>query len=191
MNISPTLLVFTNMLKPETKNIIIQLATNYIVWFVCVYTASKDYLWIGFNIAIILSLLQALSYRFFQKTFNKLFAFSFFLILLGFIVDSFLFYNNVFIYKANITSFKLSPPFLIGIWISFVILFYSTIDKWNNRLTILGIFAFFAFPFAYYVAENLGAAIAVRGYVSYVILGSIWLFLFPSYLYIFNRIAKK
>lgn len=151
----------------------------YLAWFGGLFLAANHHP----EIATALLSLEVLIACFWQYSVARetqgLVFFISLLALTGTLVDSVLLNLNLLVFESNHFTPYLSPPWMIGIWISFAVLFYSTLMKWGVWPYFLGVLSFIAFPLAYYSGVKIGAAYLPQGVHSLILIGFIWMFLLP------------
>lgn len=169
-------------------NLIGQIACYNAVWLICISTASHDKVWLGFFYALgFLAIQFHLHWRANHKL-RHLLVFTLSLSILGGFIDSLMFSLNVFIFKARLYDLTIVPPFLMAIWLSFSVMFYSILKSWFKKYALISCCSLIGFPLAYYFGSQLGAAAVGFGYLSYIILGIIWAVTLPLLLYSYNKL---
>lgn len=160
-------------------NTLLFILAYYIVWFGSLILAAAQLPWIAFLLSISMSLAQLIflcDLSQIQKTWKKFFLC---LTFIGFSVDSVLCFSSYIHFEANPWQPYLAPPWILGIWISFSVLcigISTVIQQLSNYLWII---ALMGFPAAYLVGVSFNAAVFVHGTSSSLLLGFIWMLLFP------------
>lgn len=150
--------------------------TYYLVWFAAIFSAAAGYYWLGFIVASLISAWQWWWLRQ-QVTARHLGLLVLLFLLAGFVVDSTMSYCGFFIFYAN--PWQLAPPWIIGLWLNFGIVYYATLKHCFSQFRLLSLLALFGFPLAYVAGARLGAGEFVYGYASSVLIGAIWAILLP------------
>jgi len=156
------------------------------LWVIAIVLSAKDLILAVVALSLIFISAQLYCCRLYCINLPKLIIFTILLCIVGFFVDSLLFYSDVFYFNACPYPIKLAPPFLNCIWLSFGITFYATLQSWFKRYLTTAAFSLVGFPLAYWAGIKLGAASAENTLIALLSLGLIWMFLLPTYLYLFN-----
>lgn len=177
-------------LNSQWAQLIVHLLAYYVVWFTCIYSAAKACHWIGFIIALIVTVLQYAWQRYVKHQTTHLAIFLIYLTFIGVIGDSLLTYFDIIKFYANPFAFPFSPPFMIGIWFNFAMLFYALLLKFVSRPAVIAGLSLIGFPLAYYAGAIQGAAILINGFYSTLVIGLFWAMLFTSSIVLFERLIK-
>lgn len=177
-----------NSLRTKWAQLIVHLLAYNTVWFVCIKSAPKGFIWAGLILAIFITTLQYLWQHFVVHESNHLLTFLIYLTLIGFMGDSSMMYLGVITFSANPFSLPIAPPFMLGIWLNFAMLFYALLKQLINRPALLFLFSFVGFGVAYQLGANMGAATLLKGLHSLFIISAVWAFLFPMSIILFNRL---
>lgn len=168
-------------------HLFIHLLAYYIVWFCCIFSAAKSYYWIGLIIALTVTALQYSWQRYVRHETTHLAIFLVYLTLVGIAGDSLLTYFGVIQFYANPFSFPVSPPFMIGIWLNFAMLFYALLLKYVSKPFVIAGLSLIGFPLAYYLGAIQGAAVLIHNIYSTIAIGLFWAMLFTSSIILFER----
>lgn len=135
-----------------------QVGCYYVAWFATIFLAALNQavwsavvIW-GFCAA------QFAWQKWVDRRIHGLFTLCFILAAFGFIVDTFLIHTNWMIFNANPWQMIGSPPWMIGLWVSFAITYYATCQSFFRRYAILTLLCIIGFPLAYKAGAALGAA---------------------------------
>jgi len=165
--------------------LLLNLSGYYLVWFACVLSASRGYVWVGFIASIIVTMLQVYCQsRFYSGRYLLHLIVA--LTLVGFAIDSFLLNWHLLYFQANPFNPRASAPWMIGLWINFAFILYAHIRSLFLRPWLLSVLALFGFPLAYYGGVVLGAANLPQGYIGLMVLGVFWAVAFPATLRFFG-----
>ncbi|KTD35366.1 hypothetical protein Lmor_0813 [Legionella moravica] len=159
-------------------NKILVIYTYYIVWFGSLILAANHFAWLPLLLSLSISAIQLYFWCDLSKVKNwKLFMF--YLSSLGFLCDS-LFAATSFIYfQPNPFQPYLAPPWMLGFWINFSVLCICLVDLLNRIRRLLWLIALIGFPAAYLGGVGFHVAVFQAGTISSIILGIIWMVLFP------------
>lgn len=161
---------------------------HYIVWFVCVLSAARGHLYIGFLFSCFVTMLLT----FFFCSINNLkilLIFIFILSFMGFVADTVFCYFGLIGFESASFSYPLAPLWLLGVWINFSCFVFFVARDYFNRYVPVAACAFFGFPAAYYFGATLGAA-EIFGKMLYFAVGVVWSILLPSFFIVFNKLFK-
>lgn len=176
-----------NILKTKTAQFTFHMLAYYVVWSICIYSAANGYIWFGLAVALAVTTLQFVWQVILQRQITHLLSFLIYLTVIGFIGDSILIFVNVVAFSANPFSFPFSPPFMIGIWLNFAMLFYALMSWFITRPILLAVFAFVGFIIAYLLGATIGAAVLTYGTWSLITIGTLWTCMLPISIMIFDR----
>lgn len=164
----------------------------YLCWFVCIFAAHKNYLWLGFFVTIFLSTVQ----YYWQKKVGETQGLLFFILVItltGLLVDTFFLKTGFIYFKANPFGANLSPPWMIALWSNFSIILYVFLKKYFLKFWLFFLASLVGFPAAYLSGINLGAAQLLHGDFSLLVITLTWSIVLPAILYlhakVFSRIA--
>lgn len=150
-------------------HVIFHLVTYYVAWFACILFAANDIPWIGAGIALTIFVLQWVWQKKFDQT-EFLLSFVLMFTLSGFFIDTLFLNLNLISFHTNPWPIKISPPWMIMLWVNFSMLLYTCVRYLFDYPKILGILSFIGFPMAYFTGTLFGAAslpagnIALLGY---------------------------
>ncbi len=179
------------MISLVNLNRLFHLISYYIIWFACVYFAGKNQSVFGLTISIgILSLQYLWQYRI-AKDMRKLLSFTITLTSCGIAVDSAMSWLHIFIYSDNYFYPYSCPPWLIILWLELSLVTHALLKSLWSRPIFIGLCSFVGFPLAYLFGERLSAITFVYGNWSVILIGLIWMFLFPIIMYSHYQEARK
>jgi hypothetical protein len=161
---------------------IIHVLAYYIVWFGCLFFAKANYPWAGLSLSVTISLFQ-IGLLFLTKDIVRLAYFLLMFALIGYAIDTFLSISQLIYFAANPWEGYLAPPWILGLWLNFSILCFVFRDVLNRVSKFFPIIAFIGFPLAYGGGVTLGVAVFSKGIVSALLLGAIWMIVFPFLFY--------
>lgn len=149
----------------------------YIVWFGGLTLAAYN----QSSLSLLLSIMISAAQLYFLCNPALVRRCTYFLVLLplfGFLVDSILSYSNFIIFNANPWS-PLAPPWILALWLNFAV-FCVGYEALLKRLGhYLWIFALIGFPAAYLAGLAFHVATFKYGNLSALVMGLIWMPLFP------------
>ena len=150
----------------------------YVLWFFIIVSAAQQNAWVGLTASLsVVSLLSVWEYRCHQgKGLIKLIVS---LTALGYIVDSALLFFHLIHFQANPFHPYLSPPWMVGCWLSFALVCHVGLKDYFHRHYLMGTAALIGFPAAYYVGIAMHAAHSAHLIPLLITLGIIWSILFP------------
>ena len=159
-------------------NKILVIYTYYIVWFGSLILAANNFAWLPLLLSLSISSLQLFFWCDLSKVKNwKLFMFS--LSCLGFLIDSIFTATSLIHFQPNPFYPYVAPPWILGLWINFSVLCISLVEMLNLLHRFLWLLALIGFPAAYLGGVGFHVAIFHLGTTSSIILGLIWMVLFP------------
>lgn len=167
---------------------VLQVIFYYIIWFVTIKFAAngfkiQDVLFVGILIAL------QYSYQFWSTSQRRsLNLIIFYFVLLGIFVDSLFLWLGVISFKANDLAPYIAAPWMVALWISFAILFHSTLMFLITRYFLTAILAFFGFSLAYFFGAWMGAAFFPHGFFSCLYIGLAYAIAFPTLLFIYRQV---
>lgn len=171
-------------------NIIVQLVIYNTVWIVNILLSARGYIYIGLAISLPFCFIQLILHQIVYDKWKPVLIFTVCLSALGLTVDSILSFFTIIHFAANPFNNMIASPFLVGIWVSFSIMFYSLLKSWFNRYGLISLLSLVGFPLAYYLGANLGAAESHMGISAYLLVGIIWSIFLPLFLYLNNIVSK-
>jgi len=136
----------------------IHIIIYYFAWFACISLAAHGYVWISPLIGLVCVMLQLCWQYQIQRTFDKLWILLAIIVLISTLVDSVLVYNGIVIFAANPFSPFFTSPWMITMWLSFVVVLYATLSNLFNHLFMLGLLSFLGFFMAFRLGAILDAA---------------------------------
>lgn len=169
---------------------LIQIIAYYCVWLSCILSAAKEKALIGILISIILILIQLLLQLNHNKNCYGLWLLIAIFTLVGPITDSLFIWFHYIIFMSNSFAPYFAPPWIMAIWFSFAILFFSTMSYFLDHYLLLGVLSFLGFSIAYALGVKMGAAIVPQGYVTCLWIGLTWSLLLPICISIYKRILN-
>lgn len=160
----------------------------YVAWFSSITLAARGFPWLS-SLVVIACVLPQIYWQYkIQHNTRGLWSLLGLIVFISTLVDSLLIYNGVVIFAANPFSPYFTSPWMIAIWVSFVVILYSTLNQLFNHLVVLGLLSFLGFAFSYAVGAKMGAAFFPYGYKTCYLIGAIWLILLPSVIYCHQKI---
>lgn len=138
-------------------------------------SAASGYIWLGFIIALIVTLTQLLWSKLVNIQINYKLAFT--ILLSGIIIDSLFSLSGIINYHAN--PWYIAPPWIIGIWLNFSLIYASFLLALLKRNMLMASLAFIGFPLAYLAGAKLQAATLNYGYLSLLLVAIIWSIALP------------
>ncbi|MBN9288232.1 MAG: hypothetical protein BGO43_09695 [Gammaproteobacteria bacterium 39-13] len=175
------------LLNTHWINLIVHLVAYYVVWVTSIYTAAAGYVWAGFSAAVIITTLQYAWQQQIKHQTTHLLPFLLYLTIIGAAGDTLLAFFRVIVFSANPFAFPLPPPFMLGIWLNFSMLFFAIFGEYARRPLFLAALSSVGFPFAYYIGTIKGAATLINGIYSLLAIGLLWAVCFPISIILFNR----
>ncbi len=171
---------------------VIHCLSYYICWFVCVYSASLDYEYLGLIITLFIIGFQVFWQILHNYPWSSYLIYAMFITFLGSVTDTFWLYEKFIYFHANPFGALFSPLWMSSLWLSFgfnIILLYR--DLINSYL-IWGGVAFLSLPFAYWLGVKFGAAeIIINQYKFYFSLGLTWFILLPLSFWVYDFFKKE
>jgi hypothetical protein len=159
----------------------------YAAWFVGLELAARGKGLLAALIILILTAVQILWQFKVRKRTAGIFYLIFLFTLTGFVVDSIFVRSGLIYFSSNFFAPNFTAPWMITVWVSFAVLFYSLLNNFFSRYLLLSVLAFFGFAFAYTGGVKMGAANFPHGYLTALIVGGVWAFCLPLCMYIYNR----
>lgn len=173
-----------NLLKIQA---IFHYSCYYTAWVLGIALVAKGNGWLATGLVLAITALQVIWQYYIDKRTEGLWTMIFIFTLAGFIVDSsFLRAGLVFSYDNPWMPYW-SPPWLISLWGSFAVAFYTLMRPLWKRYFMLGVSSLFAVPFFYYVGLKLGVGLLPQGDLSVVAYGVVWALLMPGCAYICQK----
>ena len=169
--------------------LLLNLLGYYIVWFACVLSSTRGYVWVGFITSIVTMLQSYYQSRFYSTRYLLHLIVA--LTLVGFVIDSLLLSWHLLYFQANPFNPIASAPWMSGLWINFAFILYAHLRTLFLRPLLLSMLALFGFPLAYYGGIVLGAASLPQGYIALIVLGVTWAVAFPILLNRFEYYSRK
>lgn len=136
-------------------NKIIVFAGFQIVWFVSVLSAAKDFYWLG-PAAVICWLLM---YARRSGALKREILLALLSGVVGFFVDTALIWLDAFVPQGVSGSLRLSPAWMIGLWLNFATSLNSLFAWLKGRYILSALIGLIGGPAAYYSGASLGAAV--------------------------------
>lgn len=166
----------------------------YITWSVSIYSAAHHWVWFGFSLTVIISLAE-LYWLKRRYPVRYLIRFVVGLTFIGCSVDSLLSLSGFITFNAIPWRYALAPPWIIGLWINFSIVYFAFMRHYFLYYKSLAACALIGFPLAYSIGAKFGAAHFTYSLKSSLLIGLIWAILIPivnyNYIKIINRKGKK
>ena len=162
----------------------------YIAWTAGIEFAARGLGCLGALVVMAVVLLQIFWQFTVRKQTHGLFSLILIFITMGTFIDTLFVRNGFIIFASNPFAPYFTPPWMISIWVSFAVLFFSVLGSLFNRYFLLGLLAFFGFSLAYTVGGFMGAATFPHGYLSCFVVGAIWAICLPLCLFVYQRILK-
>tara|TARA_R110000868_G_scaffold168175_8_gene402770 strand:- start:4183 stop:4728 length:546 start_codon:yes stop_codon:yes gene_type:complete len=158
-------------------------AAYYASWLLCLYLAANGAGTTGAGIVLAITITQ-LGWQYYHRLHTDgLMRFIVGFVMLGSCVDTLLLWSGFITFASNPFFSYFSPPWMISLWLSFGVSLFATLHHLFKSWILMGLLAFFGFMMAYALGTKMGAASLPHGYVGILIVGVIWAFLFPLYLY--------
>ncbi|MGE3318923.1 MAG: DUF2878 domain-containing protein [Candidatus Berkiella sp.] len=176
------------ILNKKWAQLIVHFLAYNATWFACVFSAIKGYAWVGLSVALVITLLQFIWQHTVAHRTRNLLCFLIYLTIIGFVGDSLMSFLGIISFSANPFSLAVSPPYMLGIWINFAMLFYVLLNKLIYQPTILVLLSFVGFAGAYQVGAKMGVATINGGLHSVIGIGLFWAVLFPCSVIFFDRL---
>jgi hypothetical protein len=168
-------------------HVIFHYVCYYDAWFICIAMVSYSKGWPATGIVTVITALQIFWQHYIARKTTGLGTLIFIFTLAGFIIDSiFVRVGFVFFYDNPWMPYW-SPPWMISLWISFAVSFYTLMQPLSRRYFALGVLSFFTYPFVYYASLKLGAGLLPFGDMSVIIYGVVFAPLLPFCSYLYHR----
>ena len=162
----------------------------YVAWIIGIKLAANNYPWLSTCIVIIIAMLQIYWRYNANLTTNGLWHLLGSLLLISTLTDTALVYCGFIVYAANPFSPYFTAPWMVSIWINFVIILYIALYRLFNHLIILSILSFLGFFITYNVGKTMGAVFFPYGYTTCFLVSAIWMILLPCTIYYYNIYHK-
>jgi hypothetical protein len=158
----------------------------YFCWFTCIFLASKNIAWLGFFLCIFVTAVQYYWQKKIEKT-EGLLRFIAIITLIGLLMDTCFLKGGLIYFNANPFGLKLSPPWMIGLWLNFSIILYVFLKKYFSKFWLCFLLCYCGFPVAYLSGVKLGAARVIHGDFSILVITCAWSLALPSTLYFYKK----
>lgn len=166
----------------KTASYIFHTFAYYVAWLLCLYLAAHDAGMLGAGIVMAITALQ-IAWQFYHRLrTQQLFSFAISLTILGSCVDTVLLWSGCMTLAANPCSPYFTAPWMSALWFSFAVTLFTTLHPLFKSTTLMACLAFFGFMMAFALGAKMGAASFPHGYVTCVLIGTIWAVLLPLYL---------
>jgi len=156
----------------------------------CLVLASHNHGLLAVIFSSIIILLQIYWQYFVAKNLRGLFSLLIIFTVVGMIVDSFLVRQGLIIFNANLFASNFTAPWMINVWLSFAVLFYSVLSFLLDKYILFVILSFFGFTVAYFFGVKIGAAVFPFGYQTSFLIGAIFALMLPAAGYFYKNINK-
>ena len=169
---------------------IFPLIIYYLAWFLGIIFAARQAPWLaGLTLTVFILMQLIYQIKISKKTKGLVFVICMFT-LLGFFVDTLLLRFGLIHFAANPFT-TIAPVWMILLWTNFSLVFYAFLDNFFKRYLLLAALSLILFPLAYALGSKMGAANLPYGYLSTMILGVIWAFFLPFFLFIYEILYNK
>jgi hypothetical protein len=164
---------------------LIVLAGFQSVWFVSVICAANALYWPGPVIVILWLLLYAWRSGLMKQELTLGFISG----AIGFFVDTAFIWSEAFIPKGIYGSLRVSPAWMIGLWLNFATSLNSVFYWLKGRYLLAAFLGFFGGPAAYYSGASLGAAVINHSFAyNLVLIGLGWSISLPLLIWLSEKI---
>ncbi|MBP9726538.1 MAG: DUF2878 domain-containing protein [Gammaproteobacteria bacterium] len=168
----------------------------YLCWFTCIFLASKNIAWLGFFLCFFVTAVQFYWQKKIEKT-ESLLLFMVIVTFIGLLMDTCFLRGGLIYFNANPFGLKLSPPWMIALWLNFSIILYVFFKKYFSKFWLCFIVCCCGFPAAYLSGVKLGAARLMHANFSILFITCAWslvlpatLFFYKKYILGFEKLAK-
>ncbi len=150
----------------------------YLVWLGSLILASYNFPWFALAFSLVISTLQLHYFNGLSSvpSWKKFFLCMTFI---GFCVDSLFSFSSFIRFYFNPWQPFLAPPWILGLWINFSVLCIGLNVLLKQLHHYLWLIALLVFPAVYLGGVAYKVAIFPLGTPSSVVLGLVWMFLFP------------
>jgi hypothetical protein len=163
----------------------------YISWIACLLLAARGMGGLAGLVVLIFVAAQIVWQYTVRKDTSGLFLLIVLLTLVGSLVDSLFVAGGLVIFASNPFAPYFTAPWMISLWISLSVLFFSTLSNLFTRYVLLGLLSWAGFAAAYAAGARMGAAIFPLGYVTCFLVGLVWAILLPLLIVFYQRILQK
>jgi hypothetical protein len=159
-----------------------------VVWFACIYSASRGNAWLGFAASIIFSVVM-LAFAGKAKDDIRILSIG---LCLGICVDSIFASSGLIKYDAAWSIEGLAPLWIMALWLSFSLTLNHSMAFLRNNLTLAAAFGLIGGPLAYFGADRLFNVLDFGTNTVSVIaaLAIAWAIAIPAIFWIDKRIAN-
>lgn len=157
---------------------ILLIYSYYIVWFSSLILAANDYTLVPLLFSISISVIQLYFWCDLTKVPDWV-KFLISLTLLGYGIDCIFTLTSFIFFHSNPLHPYFAPPWMLGLWINFAVLCIGLVEFLKNLQHYLPLFALAGFPAAYMGGIGFHVALFNLGTASCIIVGLIWMILFP------------
>ena len=161
-----------------------------ITWALCVLSASTYAAPWMLPVACVLTIIQYAWQIWGMKRIKDFYKLLLIFLVVGVSVDGLAMYLSIIQFEDPIAGI-LPPFFIVLIWINFSITFYSALYSLRKKYLIMALFGFFGFALAYFAGYKIDAIGFPYGSNTSLLIGSIWFFMFPLSLYIYNKVETN
>ncbi len=150
----------------------------YIAWFSILILSVNNYAWTPLFLSAFICVIQLyfwcdLSHIRYWKKFLLSLTF------LGYGIDCILTLTSFISFATNPLYPYFAPPWMLGLWLSFSVVCIGLVNLLKDLRSYLVVCSLFGFPVAYIGKVAFHVATFNFGAASCVIIGLIWMFLFP------------
>jgi hypothetical protein len=163
----------------------------YISWTACILLAARGMGGLAALIVLLFVVVQITWQYTVRKNTFGLFLLIVLLTLAGSLIDSLFVAGKLVIFASNPFAPYFTAPWMISLWVSLSVLFFSTLSNLFTRYVLLGLLSFGGFALAYAMGMRMGAAIFPLGYFTCLLVGLVWAILLPLIICFYQRILQK
>jgi Protein of unknown function (DUF2878) len=174
------------MIMPWSK--ILNAVGYQVVWFACIYSASRGNAWLGFTASVIFSIVM-LAFAGRAKDDIRILSIG---LCLGVCIDSIFASSGLIKYDAAWPIEGIAPLWIMALWLSFSLTLNHSMAFLRNNVTLAAAFGLIGGPLAYFGADRLFNVLDFGGDTLTVVLALAvaWAVAIPAIFWIDQRIAN-
>lgn len=170
------------------RNNLINMALMQILWFITVFAAAADRLWLGLPVLLLFLVWQMRSAIRISGDFRLIPA----ALLLGLILDGAWIRLGWLEYASPWPVAKHAPLWILSLWVGLALTLNHSLAWLQSKLWLAGVLGGVAAPFSYAAAERIGALRFTIGAEVWIIgLGLSWAMAIPLLLWLARKLKRR